>query len=346
MDTGVDWSSAPEYREKGAGHETELQDRHSGIVGCGVSVSRVLFDRIASGGHDLSGTLPTVRQYIASDRRRVLGQVQVRYYGYNGFVVEGNEYKVVIDPGGDLYLLRMRPVIPRTEWNGVTHIVVTHGDPDHCWHVDRVAEASGAPVICGTQLVERHESRWFLASPRARKLEYTTPIERVVPMQPGEATRVEGIDIRAIRTEHGPLRLSMLFGLIHKEFTTEADERFALGATGFVLDLDGVRIATLGDSIMLPEWQTLSLDVLIIPIGGRKAGNTMDEEQAVAAVALIRPRLVIPCHYNCGFLFRRTANPADTERFRAGVEALGVRCAIMVPGDELDYSSSDSDALP
>jgi len=41
-----------------------------------------------------------------------LGQVQIRYYGYNGFVVEGNGHKVVIDPE-DLYLLRMRPVRPR-----------------------------------------------------------------------------------------------------------------------------------------------------------------------------------------------------------------------------------------
>lgn len=271
-----------------------------------------------------------------------MGQVQVRYYGYNGFVIEENGHKVVIDPGADLYLLRMRPIIPRSEWNDVTHIVVTHGDPDHCWHVDSVARASGAPIVCGHELVQEREGRMFLASPRARRLQYTTPVERVVPMMPGDEIQVAGIGIRAIRTEHGPLRFSMFFGLVRKEFTREADERFALGATGFVLNLNGIRIANLGDSIMLPEWESLKLDVLMIPIGGREAGNTMDEEEAVTAVAPIRPRLVIPCHYNCGFILRRNANPADTGRFRAGVEALGIKAAIMKPGDKLHYSSSDS----
>jgi flavorubredoxin len=44
-------------------------------------------------------------------------------------------------------------LIPKSEWKNITHIFVTHGDIDHYWHTDRVAEASNAPVICNKTTV-------------------------------------------------------------------------------------------------------------------------------------------------------------------------------------------------
>jgi glyoxylase-like metal-dependent hydrolase (beta-lactamase superfamily II) len=46
------------------------------------------------------------------------------------------------------YFFRFTTVIPESEWESITHIFVTHGDPDHYWHMDRVAEVSSAAVIC------------------------------------------------------------------------------------------------------------------------------------------------------------------------------------------------------
>jgi len=49
----------------------------------------------------------------------------------------------------------------------------------------------------------------------------------------------------------------------------------------------------------------------MIPIGGDILPNTMGVDDAVEAVKLIQPRLVIPVHFNSPFLWRKNVNPAD-----------------------------------
>lgn len=72
----------------------------------------------------------------------------------------------------------------------------------------------------------------------------------------------------------------------------------------------------------------------MIPIGGRIAKNTMNEEEALEAVGPMSPKLVIPCHYNGAFLWKRNANPADAQYFKTRVERMGIECKIMSYGDE------------
>ena len=110
-----------------------------------------------------------------------------------------------------------------------------------------------------------------------------------------------------------------------------------MGAMGFNISLDGRTIVNLGDSILLPDWEGLKPDVLMIPIGGL-GGNTwtMDISEALEAVMLIEPKLVIPCHYNASFLWIKNAAPANDRAFRREVEKQGVECRIMNYGDEIE----------
>jgi L-ascorbate metabolism protein UlaG (beta-lactamase superfamily) len=73
----------------------------------------------------------------------------------------------------------------------------------------------------------------------------------------------------------------------------------------------------------------------MIPIGGRVAHNTMDEDEALQAVELLCPKLVIPCHYNCPAFFSSKYNPADAEMFKREVEKISIECTIMGCGDEI-----------
>ncbi len=73
----------------------------------------------------------------------------------------------------------------------------------------------------------------------------------------------------------------------------------------------------------------------MIPIGGRKVHNTMDEEEALEAVKMMLPKMVIPCHYDCGALLSRKLNQADADMFKREVEKMGIECNIMKYGDEL-----------
>ena len=143
--------------------------------------------------------------------------------------------------------------------------------------------------------------------------------------------------MQALPAIHGNVEISLLFGLIKKTFTKEPDRLFAVGETGFVMNVGNVRIANLGDTLLLPEWGELKPDILMIPIGGKKVKNTMNEQEALAAVEMVKPGLVIPTHYDCGVLFSKNVNPADTVFFKDAVEQRGARCVVMKPGDELSY---------
>jgi L-ascorbate metabolism protein UlaG (beta-lactamase superfamily) len=61
----------------------------------------------------------------------------------------------------------------------------------------------------------------------------------------------------------------------------------------------------------------------------------MDEEEALQAVKIIKPKLVIPCHYNCPAFLSKNYNPADDKMFKEEVEKMGIECNIMKYGDEI-----------
>ena len=73
----------------------------------------------------------------------------------------------------------------------------------------------------------------------------------------------------------------------------------------------------------------------MIPIGGRTIPNTMNEKEALEAVRIMKPKVVIPCHYNCPALFSKNYNPADDTMFKREVEKMGIECSIMKYGDSI-----------
>ena len=130
----------------------------------------------------------------------------------------------------------------------------------------------------------------------------------------------------------GTVRL--FFGLIKLE---KENVDFARGSIGFKITIGDKSVVNLGDTIFQKEWEGLKPDVLMIPIGGRVARNTMDEKEALEAVRLIEPKKVVPCHYNCDFLWKRNMNPADHEMFKREVTKMGIPCHIMQYGDEIVF---------
>jgi len=71
-----------------------------------------------------------------------------------------------------------------------------------------------------------------------------------------------------------------------------------------------------------------NIDLAFLPIGGN---FVMDLWDAVEAVKMIQPRLVVPMHYDTWPVIK-----SDPGKFKEEVEKLNVKCAIMKPGDELE----------
>jgi len=261
--------------------------------------------------------------------------MKIRHFLYNAFLIEADATKIAIDPGQNLWLFKLTSLIPESEWESITHICVTHGDPDHYWQCDRVAAAAGAPVFCGKDLARVVDGEIQLVAPRGRELSSWIGMKEVYPLEVGDVIDLGAVQIEAIRSKHGPIEIPILgFKLKQKP---GPGVRVGLGSTGFKITVAGKTIVNLGDSLLLPEWRGLRPDILMLPIGG--LGNnvwTMDVKDAVEAVRLISPGLVIPCHYNVPFFWHKKFAPADDHWFKTEVEKLGVDCRLMERGDAID----------
>lgn len=263
--------------------------------------------------------------------------MKITHYLYNTFLIRSGDTKIAIDPGAlFFYYFRFTTLIPKSEWEGITHILVTHGDPDHYWHADRVASASGATVIFNQTMLKEKEGKVLALGPRAKGVAFTTQFEKTQTLRVDETINVEGIPITGIKTAHGPLALKI--GPFSKTITPGPNERIGWGSIGFLFEIEGKRLVNLGDTLLHEqEWEAIQgPDVLMIPIGGRVALNTMDENEALRAVDIMRPKLVIPCHYNCPGLFSKQLNPGDGAMFKREVEKKGIACQIMHTGDDIE----------
>lgn len=263
--------------------------------------------------------------------------MKITFYGYNTFIIDSANKKIAIDPGAlFFYWFRFTSLIPQSEWKNITHIFITHADPDHYWHADRVAQASGAAVICNKTMLQEVNGKALMLGPRDKGLAFTTSFNNLHTLSVDETIEIDGMTVTGIKTTHGELVIKL--GPFSKVFKPGPEERIGWGAIGFDINLDGKRIVNLGDTLLHEkEWQNIiEPDVLMIPIGGKLAHNTMDEAEALQAIKIMKPKLVIPCHYNCPAFFSKKYYPIDEVSFKNQVEKLGIECAILHISDSIE----------
>lgn len=251
--------------------------------------------------------------------------MQIRHFLYNCFLIEQGEIKIAIDPGQNLWLFDLRSLIPKSEWSSISHVLVTHGDPDHYWQADRLATAANAPLVLNKTMVEQQNGETRILAPRQGGMRYVPYSGQVIPMGINETTEIDGVHIQTICTQHGPIEFTVLGMKIRK--IPGPNERAGFGSIGYRITVGEHTLVNLGDSLLQDGWAELRPDVLMLPIGG--LGNrtwTMDVTEALKAVEIIKPRLVIPCHYNVPFFWTRHMAKANDQAFRCRVEEMGREC--------------------
>ena len=99
---------------------------------------------------------------------------------------------------------------------------------------------------------------------------------------------------------------------------------------GLLLTLDGCGIYHAGDTALTTDMTLLEgqVDVALLPIGDN---FTMGPEDAARAVDMIKPRVVIPIHYDTWPLIGQ-----DPESFRARVEPRA-EVVVLKPGDVYEF---------
>ena len=260
--------------------------------------------------------------------------VSVWWLGQAGFVLRGASATVAIDPFltdyGSFGRLYDPPLEPE-ELDTVDLLLATH---DHADHIDplgfpRILAASPGATAIVPEAV------------RERVVELVESADRVLGASVGSVIEKRGVTITPFPAVHGALPEDG-YGF-HQ---TEGGEYPFLG---YAIELDGVRIAHTGDTLvydgLAERLRALDLDLLIVPINGtswfrerRGIVGNMNVLEAAELAEASGTRLVVPVHWD---LF--VDNTEDPENFlrRLATHHAGVNASVPSIGTRIDLVPAD-----
>ena len=185
------------------------------------------------------------------------------FLGQSGFFVQTGEHDLLIDP----FLTGNDKAVDKPEDFSPSFILLTHAHGDHFGDTEAVAERSGATVVASFEVVT------YLGKKDLK----------------GQPLNIGG-------------QVTLPFGTVKQtpawHSNSLPDGTYAGMPAGLILGLEGKRIYHAGDTGLFGDMAMIGqggLDLAILPIGDLL---TMGPADALEAVKLLKPKQVIPVHYN------------------------------------------------
>jgi len=231
---------------------------------------------------------------------------RLTFYGHAFFSITTATQKVIlIDPW-----VVENPLCPITldDLERADLVLVTHDHFDHVGQTGEILRKTGATLVANVETASRIM--------RDEQIPQTQVLNGGFGLNIGATVPVDGVDITM----------------------TQAFHSSGTGApTGYIVRLEnGWSIYHAGDTGLFESMgilgRTHGIDMALLPIGNV---FTMDPVQAVAAVGLIRPKVVVPMHYQS---FPILTPSADSFVKELGRVHPGVRVLPLKPGESVDLN--------
>ncbi len=220
--------------------------------------------------------------------------VNLTFHGHACFGVSVGDAKLLIDP----FLTGNALADVRADEVQADYILVSHGHGDHVGDTVAIAQRTQALVIANFEI-----TTWLQGQ----------GVEKVHPLHIGGGFDFPFGRVQLTIAQHG---------------SSLPDGSYGGNPAGFLLTLAGKKIYHACDTGLFYDMKLIGeggLDVAILPIGDN---FTMGPEDALRAVRLLEPQVVIPIHYNTFDVIRQ-----DPQAFAARVEAeTAARCVVLQPG--------------
>jgi L-ascorbate metabolism protein UlaG (beta-lactamase superfamily) len=217
------------------------------------------------------------------------------FYGHACFALEEGNAKVLIDP-----FFKGNPHLSTTPELKPSLILVTHAHYDHLGDAIEIARKTGSALIGQPELVEHCKKNGA---------------ENIVKLHYGGTVDFDFGSVKMVPAWHT---------------SSIGEERLYAGnPCGYVINFFEKTYYHAGDTCLFGDMKIIAestpIDIALLPIGGR---FTMGVSDAIIAVNLLNPKIVIPMHYGTFDVHLK-----DPTEFKKRVESeTRARCVVMEPG--------------
>lgn len=193
--------------------------------------------------------------------------IKLTFHGHATFSLDIDGTHVVVDP----FFAPNNPSATKSAADvAADYILQTHGHGDHIADTVSLAKRTGALVIANFEIVN-----WLSAK---------------------GVTRLHGQHLGGGFKHPDPLGYVKMTTAFHGSGLP--DGSYGGMPAGFLLNIQGKKIYFTGDTALFSDmalYATGGLDLVIMPIGDN---YTMGPDDALLALDYLKPKAVIPCHYN------------------------------------------------
>ena len=223
------------------------------------------------------------------------------WFGHATLGLQVGEHRLLVDP----YFTDNPAATVSVDEVQANYVLITHGHGDHVGDTLKIAKRDHATIISNFEI-----GNWFEAQG------YT------------------------VHTQHLGGGFQHPFGYLKLTLALHGsqlpDGSYGGNPAGFLLTTrEGKKIYMAGDTGLFGDMKLIGdegIDLAVIPIGDN---YTMGPDDALRAVKLLRPKVVVPIHYNTWPLIAQ-----DPEAWKQRVEAeTETKVVVLKPGESLDVGN-------